>query len=266
MAVPFHKLLKSHRMATGLTLRAFCREHGIDPGAQSRMERGMSPAPMGMFFVKKLGDELGLKYGTPDWDEFRDSVAASHGRLPSDLRTNQRLLAKLPVLFGALRSGGCPAEKLDAMIELVRETAEQNETEKESDMAKKKARRVADTTAAEAAGTTEADKYRSRLEGRIAKIGGNKMAFAEWAALFAFILEAIQACQNTNSARIVKRTARPGILLHAIQIIRLRRALGVTRPHAAVLADAIIDEAKADGRAMVRFVDEAKASLAAAGE
>ena len=244
MAVPFHRLLKSHRMATGLTLRAFCRDRDIDPGEQSRMERGLSPAPMGMFFVKKLGDALGLKYGTPDWDEFRDSAAASHGRLPSDLRTNQRLLAKLPVLFGALRSGGCPAEKLDAMIELVRETAEQNETEKESDMARPR-------KPYQPVGAFE---QIDRIMNAAAGLAPN-VAASFWVMFGPLLAEMLQSwlesCPDESAERTAKRMARIGRvarLRFVNEFVREARLEGdrIRRKDARVMFSAAIADAKAN--------------------
>ena len=43
----FGKLFKERRMALGKTLRQFCREHGLDHGNISKLERGLLKPPTG---------------------------------------------------------------------------------------------------------------------------------------------------------------------------------------------------------------------------
>lgn len=56
--VDFGKHLKEIRLRKGLTLRAFCLKHKVDPGNQSRLERGNLGAPETMelldFYIKAL--------------------------------------------------------------------------------------------------------------------------------------------------------------------------------------------------------------------
>ena len=63
---------------------------------------------------------LGLKPDADDWVEFFDLAAASSGRLPADLMSDEELLLKLPLVFRTLRGEKATREQLDALIERVR--------------------------------------------------------------------------------------------------------------------------------------------------
>ncbi len=117
----FGSLIKKMRIEQQVTLREFCERHGFDPGNYSRMERGLLPPPQREDLLKKYAKALGLKQGTDAWIEFFDLAAAARGRLPKDLLSDEELLEKLPVLFRTLRGAPLPAEKLDALIEKVRQ-------------------------------------------------------------------------------------------------------------------------------------------------
>lgn len=56
--VDFGRHLKAIRLKRGLTLRAFCLKNKVDPGNQSRLERGHLGAPETMelldFYLKAL--------------------------------------------------------------------------------------------------------------------------------------------------------------------------------------------------------------------
>lgn len=56
--VDFGRHLKEMRLKKGLTLRAFCLKNKVDPGNQSKLERGFLGAPETMelldFYIKAL--------------------------------------------------------------------------------------------------------------------------------------------------------------------------------------------------------------------
>lgn len=110
----FGELFKARRAALGLSLRAFCSKHGIDPSNLSKLERGRLPPPQGAK-LREYAVCLGLREGSDDWYQFHDLAAAGAGIVPEDLR-GEALAAKLPVLFRTLREsakdGGRDTEAL----------------------------------------------------------------------------------------------------------------------------------------------------------
>lgn len=110
----FGEFLKGRRATLGLSLRAFCEEHGVDASNWSKMERGRLPPPQGEVLQKYAG-YLGVKKGSDDWYTLFDLAAAEAGRIPEDLREDE-IAAKLPVFFRTLReshkAGGADTEEL----------------------------------------------------------------------------------------------------------------------------------------------------------
>ncbi len=113
--------------------------------------------------------------------------------------------------------------------------------------------------------TTETDAYQARLLKRLEKTGeGEALAVVDWIGLFNMIMQMIEACQSTDAARIVARTANPGILLHIrmIRKIRKTRRRGMSFEDAGDVAQVIIDEANANPKGMERFIDEVRSQAA----
>ncbi|MCI0722294.1 MAG: helix-turn-helix domain-containing protein [Acidobacteria bacterium] len=116
----FGQYFKQLRIKTGRTLRAFCQEHGYDPGNLSRLERGLLAPPQGEEKLSEYAKALGLKRGSDEWYEFFDRAALAKGELPKTLLTDEEVLEKLPVLFRTLRGQPVPADKLKELIEAIR--------------------------------------------------------------------------------------------------------------------------------------------------
>jgi transcriptional regulator with XRE-family HTH domain len=115
----FGQFFKERRIATGLTLRAFCREHHFDAGNISKLERGVFPPPDSEEKLEEYARALGLRSGGTDWITFFDLAAAERGRLPRDLQ-DEELLGRLPVLFRTLRGAKIDETNLDELIERIR--------------------------------------------------------------------------------------------------------------------------------------------------
>jgi len=62
-----------------------------------------------------------VKY-TDDWYNFFDYAAASTGRIPPDVMSDEELVKRLPVVFRTLRGQKLPIEKLGDLAELIRRT------------------------------------------------------------------------------------------------------------------------------------------------
>jgi transcriptional regulator with XRE-family HTH domain len=120
MANTFGTWVKARRLAGGLTLRAFCEKHGLDPGNISRLERGIVSPPQNEGKLAEYATALGLSAGTADWQEFFDRAAAALGKLPKDLLQDEELVEKLPLLFRTLRGDPLPADKFGDLVDKVR--------------------------------------------------------------------------------------------------------------------------------------------------
>ena len=117
----FGQFFKAKRMELGLTLREFCRINSFDPGNISRLERGILPPPHGEEQRVRYAEALGIRKGSDDWLKFFDNAAAGLGQVPTDIQKNERLLAKLPLLFRTVRGADLSKEELEELIKEIRE-------------------------------------------------------------------------------------------------------------------------------------------------
>ena len=116
----FGKLLKEIRRSRGVTLRQFCSEHNIDPGNFSKLERGVLPPPQDRAKLEEYAHALGIAEGSDEWYEFFDTAAASRGKIPPDLMSDEELVEKLPLLFRTIRNKQGSTDNLDDLAELIR--------------------------------------------------------------------------------------------------------------------------------------------------
>lgn len=116
----FGNYFKELRIKRRMTLRRFCEEFGFDPGNISKLERGLLPPPQSRGKLEQYAQALGLKKGTSAWYEFFDLAAASRGQIPQEILKDDKLVAKLPVLFRTLRGERVPEEKLNELVEIIR--------------------------------------------------------------------------------------------------------------------------------------------------
>lgn len=113
----FGEYFKKRRIELRKTLRGFCREHNLDPGNISKLERGRASAPNNEATIFKYASYLNLP--TDDYEVFRDLAAISAARIPKDL-TDAELAKRLPVLFKVLRNKEVTEADLRAFVEIVR--------------------------------------------------------------------------------------------------------------------------------------------------
>jgi transcriptional regulator with XRE-family HTH domain len=116
----FGDFFKRKRMELGLTLREFCRKNGFDAGNISKIERSLARAPQSSEIKAKYAAALGIKEGTDDWLKFFDLAAADLGQIPEDLKSDEKLLESLPLLFRTVRDSDLSEEQLKKLIEAVR--------------------------------------------------------------------------------------------------------------------------------------------------
>ncbi len=116
----FGEFFKAKRQSLGLTLREFCLKHKLDPGNLSRMERGLLAPPQDRQVLEKHAKALELKSGSDDWYTLFDLAAAAKGRLPDELLEDQEVVAKLPLVFRALRGKQLTERQLGELVEKIR--------------------------------------------------------------------------------------------------------------------------------------------------
>lgn len=116
----FGPFFKECRIKSGVSLRAFCKKHGFDPGNISKLERGRMGPPTTEEKLTEYAHALGIERGSDEWYEFFDRAAAERGRIPPDLLSNEEKLAKMPVLFRTLRGQKFDRADLDDLIERIR--------------------------------------------------------------------------------------------------------------------------------------------------
>ena len=116
----FGEFFKAKRQALGLTLREFCLKHRLDPGNLSRLERGLLPPPQDRKLLEQYAEYLGIRSGTADWYTVFDLAAAAKGRVPDDLMEDDKVVAKLPLVFRTLRGKRLSEKQLDELVKKVR--------------------------------------------------------------------------------------------------------------------------------------------------
>ena len=118
-AATFGEFFKEKRLSAGHTLRRFCAEFDLDPGNISKMERGIIPPSSSR--LEEYALCLGIEKESAEWQDFHDLAAASQGRIPEDIRREEKLVAALPLVFRTLRNERPTEEQLEKLIEIVRE-------------------------------------------------------------------------------------------------------------------------------------------------
>ena len=117
----FGKFFKQKRMGLGKTLRQFCQENKLDPGNISKIERGRLAPPGSEEKLKDYARYLGIAFGTAEWKQFKDLAAIDAGKIPEDLRS-EKVLARLPIFFRALRDKKFSDKDLKTLIEKIRKS------------------------------------------------------------------------------------------------------------------------------------------------
>lgn len=116
----FGEFFKAKRQALGLTLREFCLKHQLDPGNLSRLERGLLAPPQDRKLLEQYAEHLGIRPGTADWYTLFDLAAAAKGRVPEDLMEDEKVVAKLPLVFRTLRGKRLSEKQLHELVKKVR--------------------------------------------------------------------------------------------------------------------------------------------------
>lgn len=116
----FGNLFKEKRLARNLSLRQFCLENGFDPGNISKLERGLLKPPADEE-LEKYASALKIKKNSEEWKTFFDYAAVTRGEIPEGLMNDQEVVQHLPLFFRTLRGEKVPKEKLQELVNLIKE-------------------------------------------------------------------------------------------------------------------------------------------------
>jgi transcriptional regulator with XRE-family HTH domain len=117
----FGEYFKELRIASGITLRRFCLDNGFDASNLSKMERGLLPPPPHES-LEKYARCLHIKQGSKEWYELFDLAASTRGEIPPDILSDEKLVARLPLVFRTVRGEKVPEEQMDDLIKLILES------------------------------------------------------------------------------------------------------------------------------------------------
>jgi len=123
----FGDLVKDLRIGQKKTLRQFCLDHGHDPSNWSKLERGIIAPPRDEKTLDRWARQLGLRAGTPQWQEFMDLADMARGEIPQYVLDDEELLKKLPAFFRTVRGAELSEKELDELIRKVKEAHSPNE-------------------------------------------------------------------------------------------------------------------------------------------
>ena len=117
----FGRWFKERRRNLGVTLRAFCRVHGLDHGNMSKIERGLLKPPTGQKLEEYLS-YLGIEPETDEWYQFRDVAHACAGEVPETIMRDEELVKKLPMVFRTMARQNPSDEHLQRLVEILRKS------------------------------------------------------------------------------------------------------------------------------------------------
>lgn len=118
-ALTFGEFFKQKRMELRKTLREFCREHGLDPGNISKLERGRVKPPQSKGRLLEYSKYLQLN--DDERQTFQDLAAIGANRIPEDL-TEAEIAGRLPLFFRTIRGKDFSEEKLRELAKKIAES------------------------------------------------------------------------------------------------------------------------------------------------
>lgn len=118
----FGDYFRKKRIQKGFTLRQFCQNFNLDPGNISRIERGIAAPPQGKELLSRYAGYLDLEPESDDWYEFFDLARAAAGRIPEEIMEDAEFVKKLPLVFRTIRGQKIPDDKLDELIQRIKES------------------------------------------------------------------------------------------------------------------------------------------------
>ena len=118
-AQTFGEFFKQKRLALRKTLREFCREHELDPGNISKLERGILKPPRSEETLLKYAEYLQLN--DDERRMFQDLADIGANRIPTVL-TDADIAGRLPLFFRTIRDKDFSEEKLNELVKKIAES------------------------------------------------------------------------------------------------------------------------------------------------
>lgn len=116
----FGEFIKEKRIAKKASLRQFCSDYGYDPGNISKLERNLMPPPQSEEKLDEMAKALSIKKGTDDYRELIDLAFTTNRTYQVKNISDDKLLHKLPSFFRTLDNKNLTEEKLDRLIDLIK--------------------------------------------------------------------------------------------------------------------------------------------------
>ena len=117
MKQSFANFVREKRIASGLTLREFCRCTGFDASNWSKVERGLLTPPQSKNMLDLIASVLKIEKVSQDYKEMLDLAALSS--IPEELIESE-ILDQLPVFFRTVRGEKPTEEELRILINKIR--------------------------------------------------------------------------------------------------------------------------------------------------
>ena len=117
----FGAYLKHLRLARRLSLREFCLRLEADPSNYSKLERGLLYPPDSEERLVVYEQALGLEADSSQARELRRLAALGRGMIPPAILSDRELAGKLPLFFRTLEGEPLSEEKLDEVVEMIRQ-------------------------------------------------------------------------------------------------------------------------------------------------
>lgn len=118
-AQTFGEFFRAKRISQGLTLRAFCKRYGYDPGNISRLERDILPPSLEDDKLAGYARALAIKKNAEEWVKFYDLAHTAKGQIPKDIMEKSESNKYLPLLFRTARGKKLSRKKLKELIKLL---------------------------------------------------------------------------------------------------------------------------------------------------
>lgn len=117
----FGTYFKKKRKETGLTLRQFCENKGLDAAYISRLENGIISPPRKRALIKSLATAIKIKEGSSEWVRFFDLAATSRGEFPKDIKENFPSVIKyLPAFLRSVKKKKIKKKDIEKLIKLIK--------------------------------------------------------------------------------------------------------------------------------------------------
>ncbi|MDZ4661483.1 MAG: helix-turn-helix transcriptional regulator [Pseudomonadota bacterium] len=116
----YGEFIKAKRAERRLTLRRFCELNNFHPGNISKLERSLMPPPQSEEKLAEYAKALGIKKGSDEYIQLFDLASAGNRLFTVKNISNADVLEKLPAFFRTLDKKGLTSDKLERIIELVK--------------------------------------------------------------------------------------------------------------------------------------------------